>query len=167
MPREMQPGGGDRKETDVQRITAPATEAAREWQGWGTALKPAAEQWWLFRKPLSEGTVAANVLRHGTGALNIDASRIPTGENLNGGAYAADPTPRNNWLNKTRPGDEKFLAPRWCRRIRATEWPLAGEMWCMTARPRSWTPSPGSGSGKANQDLVPAEAKIRLAAAGS
>ena len=59
-------------------LTAPATEAAREWQGWGTALKPAAEQWWLFRKPLSEGTVAANVLRHGTGALNIDACRVAT-----------------------------------------------------------------------------------------
>ena len=55
-------------------ITAPATDAAREWAGWGAALKPAAEQWWVFRKPLSEATVAGNVLRHGTGAMNIDAS---------------------------------------------------------------------------------------------
>lgn len=56
-------------------ITAPATPEAEQWQGWGTALKPAAEFWYLARKPLS-GTVAANVLAHGTGALNIDQSRV-------------------------------------------------------------------------------------------
>ena len=44
--------------------------------GWGTALKPAVECWWLVRKPLTESTVARNVLEYGTGALNIDASRI-------------------------------------------------------------------------------------------
>ena len=52
------------------------TDAAKQWQGWGTALKPAAEFWWLVRKPCSEKTVAANVLKWGTGALNIDAGRI-------------------------------------------------------------------------------------------
>lgn len=57
-------------------ITAPATDAAQQWDGWGTALKPAAEFWWLCRKPLSESNVAANVLRWGTGALNIDGSRV-------------------------------------------------------------------------------------------
>jgi hypothetical protein len=57
-------------------ITAPATDAARQWGGWGTALKPAAEHWILARKPLSEPTVAANVLKWSTGALNIDQSRI-------------------------------------------------------------------------------------------
>lgn len=57
-------------------ITAPATEAAKQWQGFGTALKPAAEFWYLVRKPLSEKTVAANVLKWGTGGLNIDGSRI-------------------------------------------------------------------------------------------
>ena len=67
-------------------ITAPATAAARQWEGWGTALKPALEPIVLARKPL-EGTVAANVLRHGVGALNIDGCRIATAENLNGGAY--------------------------------------------------------------------------------
>ena len=54
----------------------PATDAARQWQGWGTALKPAWEPCVLARKPLSEKTVAANVLEHGTGALNIDACRV-------------------------------------------------------------------------------------------
>ena len=61
-----------RGETD---ITAPATDAALEWQGWGTALKPAHEPIVMARKPLI-GTVAANVLEHGTGALNIDGARI-------------------------------------------------------------------------------------------
>jgi len=60
-------------------ITAPSTEDAKRWDGWGTALKPAAEMWWLCRKPLG-GTVAANVLEHGTGALNIDGTRTPTGD---------------------------------------------------------------------------------------
>lgn len=57
------------------RASAPSTEAAKKWQGWGTALKPAVEPIVLARKPLI-GTVADNVLTHGTGALNIDASRI-------------------------------------------------------------------------------------------
>lgn len=57
-------------------ITAPATPEAEQWQGWGTALKPAHEPICVARKPLSAKTVAANVLAHGTGALNIDACRI-------------------------------------------------------------------------------------------
>jgi site-specific DNA-methyltransferase (adenine-specific) len=65
--------------------TAPTTDAAREWQGWGTALKPAFEPIVVARKPLSEKTVAANVLAHGTGALNIDATRIETEDSLLGG----------------------------------------------------------------------------------
>lgn len=56
-------------------ITAPATDAAARWSGWGTALKPAREPIVMARKPL-QGTVAANVLEHGTGALNIDGCRI-------------------------------------------------------------------------------------------
>ena len=66
---------------------APATEEARQWDGWGTALKPAMEPITVARKPLV-GTVAANVLAHGTGALNIDGCRVPTEDDLNGGAYS-------------------------------------------------------------------------------
>ena len=65
--------------------TAPATDAAREWEGWGTALKPAFEPIIVARKPFA-GTVAANVLAHGTGALNIDATRVVTTDKLGGGA---------------------------------------------------------------------------------
>lgn len=60
------------------KTTAPATEAAKRWQGWGTALKPAFEPIVLARKPLAEKTVARNVLAHGTGAINVDACRIGT-----------------------------------------------------------------------------------------
>lgn len=63
-----------------QFITAPATDAARQWSGWGTALKPAWEPVIVARKSL-EGTVAENVLRYGTGAINVDGCRVePTGE---------------------------------------------------------------------------------------
>lgn len=57
-------------------VTAPATEAAREWDGWGTALKPAFEPIVVARKPFKT-TVAANVQTHRTGALHVDAVRVP------------------------------------------------------------------------------------------
>src|SRR5699024_3660824 len=60
------------------QITAPATPEAEQWDGWGTALKPAFEPIVLARKPLAEKTVARNVLAHGTGAINVDACRIGT-----------------------------------------------------------------------------------------
>ena len=67
-------GTGFPKSHDVSK----AIDAeARQWDGWGTALKPAAEDWWLVRKPF-RGTVADNVLKHGCGGLNIDACRIAT-----------------------------------------------------------------------------------------
>jgi len=79
-PRESAKGhwreGGTHR-TGALPVTAPATDAARQWSGWGTALKPAWEPIILARKPLSERTVAANVQRWGTGGLNIDACRLP------------------------------------------------------------------------------------------
>ena len=66
------PGG------DFVAVTAPATDDAKRWDGWGTALKPAFEPVVVARKPLG-GTVAANVLAHGVGALNIDATRVEMG----------------------------------------------------------------------------------------
>jgi DNA modification methylase len=78
-----------------------STEAARQWQGWGTALKPALEPITMARKPLGEKTVAANVLAHGTGALNIDSSRIPTDPSVDdprlggGGTWLSDKMAKN------------------------------------------------------------------------
>jgi site-specific DNA-methyltransferase (adenine-specific) len=61
--------------------TAPGSSEAATWSGWGTALKPAVECWWLARNPFAT-TVVANVLTHGTGALNIDGCRLPTEDRL-------------------------------------------------------------------------------------
>lgn len=65
--------GGYRPEYN---ITAPATDLAKQWDGWGSATKPALEPILLCRKPLSERTIAQNVARWGTGGLNIDACRV-------------------------------------------------------------------------------------------
>ena len=54
----------------------PKTDEAKQWQGWGTALKPSQEPVTIARKPL-DGTVANNVLEWGTGGMNIDATRVP------------------------------------------------------------------------------------------
>lgn len=67
-------------ETNEYDITAPATPEAQQWDGWGTALKPALEPITIARKPLTEKTVAANILKWGTGGINIDASRVETSE---------------------------------------------------------------------------------------
>lgn len=75
-------------------ITAPATPEAAAWNGWGTCLKPAVEPIVIARKPL-EGTVAANVLKYGTGAINIDGCRVPTSDKLGGGMKAG--TAQKGW----------------------------------------------------------------------
>ena len=84
-------------------ITAPATEAAKQWQGWGTALKPALEPITVARKPFP-GTVAENVLQHGTGALNVDGCRVATDENPSGARRASSPPIRESgtWANDRR-----------------------------------------------------------------
>jgi DNA modification methylase len=63
-------------------ITAPSTPEAKKWEGYGTALKPALEPITLARKPLSEKNVASNVLKWGTGCINIDGCRVGTEDNL-------------------------------------------------------------------------------------
>lgn len=93
-----QPNGGSSFSDDSYQwpgdydITAPATDAARQWQGWGTALKPAWEPIIMARKPL-EGTVVQNVLKHGTGAINVDGCRVELETNcrlLRGGTYGGN-----------------------------------------------------------------------------
>ena len=75
---EMCGGNQSFEHLRVADITAPATEAAKQWDGWGTALKPSSEFFTLCRKPLSEKTIAANVLKWGTGGINIDGCRVGT-----------------------------------------------------------------------------------------
>jgi site-specific DNA-methyltransferase (adenine-specific) len=82
-------GSGQYGHGEDRNITAPATDAARQWDGWGTALKPAMELWTLARKPLI-GTVAQNVQAWGTGGINVDACRVKTnGDTLSGGSDRA------------------------------------------------------------------------------
>jgi site-specific DNA-methyltransferase (adenine-specific) len=83
-------GDGDSNYTMAENATSKKsgyeksdiTKGNSPWEGWGTALKPAIEDWWLLRKPISEKNVAENVLRWSTGGLNIDGCRvgIPEGD---------------------------------------------------------------------------------------
>jgi DNA modification methylase len=94
--------------------STPATPAARQWEGWGTALKPACELIVLARKPLSERTVAANVLKWGTGAINVDGCRVgpvvdsrrPKGTNENAFPHSDD-----NWRSHINHGGA--VVARW------------------------------------------------------
>jgi site-specific DNA-methyltransferase (adenine-specific) len=64
-------------------VTAPSTPDAKTWAGYGTALKPAVEDWWLLRKPIEKGlSIAENCVKHGTGALAIDNSRVDTKDTI-------------------------------------------------------------------------------------
>lgn len=89
----------DEKRAQYHLATAPATEAAKKWQGWGTALKPAHEPICLARKPF-KGTVARNVLSWGTGAINIQGCKVK-----------ADPNNEGRWpANFVHDGSEEVLA---------------------------------------------------------
>jgi len=98
-------------------ITAPSTPEAIEWDGWGTALKPAYEPILLVRKPLM-GTVAANVLKYGTGAINIDECRVgdfknttPSGANRWNASLAEQGYRPNTYQTESKTPDSP--AGRW------------------------------------------------------
>lgn len=94
-------------------ITKPSTDEAKQYDGFGTALKPATEFFILARKPLSENTIVANILKWGTGGLNIDGSRISTQEDLQGGSGGLLSHQRND---KDYPGENGYQqnkAGRW------------------------------------------------------
>ena len=94
----------------------PATDAARNWQGWGTALKPALEPITLARKPLV-GTVAANVLEHGTGAINVDECRVEhSGEALRGGGCTKGKSSKTQHVGWARPWMDDEIAREESRR---------------------------------------------------
>ena len=83
-------GSGFPKSLNISKAIDKALEEkkenqAKQWSGWGTALKPAVENWILIRKPIAEKTVAKNVLAHGCGGINIDACRIGTETRINKG----------------------------------------------------------------------------------
>ena len=68
-------GGFNHTSRTSYDITEPGSTQAKQWDGWGTALKPSVEDWWLVRKPV-EGSIVDNVMTHGVGGINIDAGRV-------------------------------------------------------------------------------------------
>ncbi len=95
-------------------ITAPSTDAAKQWDGWGTALKPAYEPIIVARKPL-DGTVANNVQKWGVGALNIDGCRVDVADDdrMNkGGSYSGNRTGSNaSSVFNAGDGEIEYSAP--------------------------------------------------------
>jgi len=115
---------GEQTGKGIYDITAPATDLAKKWNGWGTALKPAHEPIIMARKPL-DGTVADNVERWGTGGLNIDGCRIATDDSLDRPqgktSYMADNTTSTGYTRNSRSyvtgdyvGSEKGRFPANC-----------------------------------------------------
>lgn len=103
MDRQIEEYGGL-----IDTKTLPTTDDAKAWDGWGTAMKPAIEPILLARKPLSEKSVADNVLRWGCGCLNIGASRVGAGAER----PARDPhiqTGASNWGNGTMSGGSRAI----------------------------------------------------------
>ena len=96
-------------ETVITRnITAPSTDLAKQWHGWGTALKPAHEPAVLARKPL-RGTVADTVAQWGTGALNIEGARVAADD----AQWTRHGTADNGMWSKKRIYQENTTAGRW------------------------------------------------------
>lgn len=96
-------------------VTAPATDDAKRWQGYGSGVKPAIEPALLLRKPISKSSIARNVLRWGTGALNIDACRFAPGDPMWVGPDDDDPRGRGRSSSggEWREGESNFkIRPR-------------------------------------------------------
>lgn len=133
-----------------------ASDQATAWQGWGTALKPAFEPIIVARKPLV-GTVAANVLAHGTGALHIDANRVPMTdedaaaiERMGGYGRSGSPAPDGPALMgpAIRTGAKAHAAGRWPANV-ILDLSQAEALDAQTAGMRAGTPSTG-GTGSAS-----------------
>lgn len=107
-------GSGFPKSLDVSKAIdkAGATDEAKQWEGWGTALKPAHEPICVARKPLC-GTVAENVLTHGTGALNIDGCRIEGRERTDYGLANSSRSQGSTYSTPSGSADFDSTKGRW------------------------------------------------------
>ena len=88
----------------IDKIGSPE---AQQWEGWGTALKPALEPITVARKPIAETSIAENVLKYGTGAINIDESRVetnPDDDNLRPNAKNHNKTESNSIYSEFKAG---------------------------------------------------------------
>lgn len=107
-------GSGFPKSLDVSKAIdkAAGAESAKQWQGWGSSMKPAWEPVIMARKPL-DGTVAENVLAQGTGALNIDGCRVGLSSGENTSRKLADPTGWKNTSLKVGSVTDDWKKGRW------------------------------------------------------
>ena len=102
-PFDDKNGWNDNNTSGNFDYTAPATESAKQWDGWGSSLKPASEPIVLARKPLEKGlSIADNVLKWGTGAINIDGCRVSTDDIVSNHSRSADSA-----ISKGKYGDSK------------------------------------------------------------
>lgn len=112
---EYRPDGYQKGE-NVLDVTAAATEAAAQWEGWGTSLKPSHEPIVVARKPL-DGTVVANTLAHGVGGLNIDGCRVKGGPSSGGSTSGSTALGQgsgwNAHENKATVVDRELASGRW------------------------------------------------------
>jgi site-specific DNA-methyltransferase (adenine-specific) len=119
----QRPWIGDTEAVDRNaRDYLPGSEGGRRFKGWGTALKPASEHWIVVRKPLSAKNVAANVLEHGVGALNIDGCRVGTDTipthhtEVRGNA--------RDWIGNKATGEVSLHSGRWPANVVLSHHPL-------------------------------------------
>jgi site-specific DNA-methyltransferase (adenine-specific) len=92
------------KSHDVSKVISKVSERGGQWCGWGTALKPAHEPIVVARKPL-RGTIADNVLTHGTGAMNIDGCRVPHGDDVDLSQVQRQSAQSAIYVGGAKPGD--------------------------------------------------------------
>ncbi len=104
----------EKKRQNAEMETAPATPEAKQFDGWKTpALKPAIEGWWLIQKPITESSVARNILKHGVGGLNIEAGRVGTEGGTTRGANGSNAGKPRNILHGGNFGVENINAGRY------------------------------------------------------
>jgi len=106
--------GGERMDGGKANPEYKHTKGTSPYEGWGTALKPAHEPIVVARKPLSESNIALNVLKWGTGGINIDGCRVESTDNLNGGAYSGGERKDGDWKDNSgfkNDNLEKFEQP--------------------------------------------------------
>lgn len=126
-----------KEEHSTITLTIPTTPKAQQYDGWGTALKPAVECWWLVRKSLSEKSIAENVLKWGTGGLNIDACRVgahsytqeqwdkkslarTVGNTYNTHKPSVNPLPSGRWPSHLLLSHSIFCVPNGTKRVRGS-----------------------------------------------
>lgn len=105
-------GSGFPKSLDIGKAMDKLQDNS-DWKGWGTALKPAMELWVLGRKPLNEKTVVENILKYGTGGINIKSSRVGIEKHVNTPSGKTDKYAQDKWSKNNQMGSLEEVIGRW------------------------------------------------------